>query len=74
MTRLFVPCISLCGCPYDITASWQKNIPIVCKSLPTHSKITLTITRESQFGCSKHGTRLKISRFHGARLIFLRHG
>ena len=24
----------------------------------------------SQWGCSKHGTRLKISRFHGARLIF----
>ena len=20
----FVPCVSLCGCPYDITASWLK--------------------------------------------------
>ena len=26
--------------------------------------------RGSQWGCSKHGTRLKISRFHGARLMF----
>lgn len=25
----------------------------------------------SQWGCSKHGTWLKISRFHGARLLFL---
>ena len=30
--------------------------------------------RGSQWGCRKHGTRLKISRFHGARLIFLRYG
>lgn len=28
------------------------------------------LLRGSQWGCSKHGTRLKISRFHGARLIF----
>ena len=36
---------------------------------PPHSQ--KIISGGSQWESSKHGTRLKISRFHGARLIFL---
>ena len=50
---------------------WLEFISDVYMLLSTDEKLLLYIVSGgSQWGCSKHGKRLKNSRFHDARLIF----